>query len=197
MNKFLCVLLSVCAAVTVAAADIRIAVVDLDRIFREYYKSRIAEEFLTRQAEAARLYMTQLNTRLEAQKAEARRLETNALNPALSETDRRAAAEAAATARAQVRATENEIALYTNERMRELRRLEEERRREIIEDIQREVRRRAAAENYTYVFDCSGKSANDLPVILVFPQANDISDAVIRELNRSAAQPSTPPTSGR
>ncbi len=197
MKKFLCVLLSLCAAVTVTAAELRIAVIDLDRVFREYYKSRIAEEFLTRQAEAARLYMTQLNTRLEAQRSEARRLETNALNPALSEADRRSAAEAAATARAQVRATENEISLYTNERMRELRRLEEERRREIIEDIQREVRRRAAAENYTFVFDCSGKSANDLPVVLVYPQANDISDAVIRELNRAAIQMQNQPTSGR
>ncbi len=187
-----------CGTLAVMAGDkLRIAVVDLDRVFREYYKSRIAEEFLTRQAEAARLYMTQLNTRLEAQRAEARRLETNALNPALKDSDRRSAAEAAEAARARVRTTENEIALYTGERTRELHRLETERRQEIIADIQREVRRRAAAENYTFVLDRSGKSANDLPVVLIYPQTNDISDAVIRELNRAAVQQPTPSTSER
>jgi hypothetical protein len=44
-------------------------------------------------------------------------------------------------------------------------------------------------ENYAFVLDASGKTANGLPAVLVFPNANDISDAVIRELNRSAAKP--------
>lgn len=186
MKKFLLILSVFSAVISTAAAEVRIAVVDMERIFREYYKSRIAEDFLTQQAEAARLYMTQLNTKLEAQQAEARRLGTDAFNKALSDIDRKKAADAAEAAAAKARATATEIELYRNERTRELRRLDQEKRTEIISDIKREVRRRAAAENYAFVLDCSGKSANDLPVVLVYPKKNDISDSVIRELNRQA-----------
>ena len=185
--KILLIFLSVCTAViSLTAAEVRIAVVDMERVFREYYKSRIAEDFLTQHAEAARVYMTQLNTKLEAQKAEARRLGTDAFNSALSDIDRKKAADAAEAAAAKARATATEIELYRNERTRELRRLDQEKRAEIIGDIQREIRRRAAAENYAFVLDCSGKSTNDLPAVLVYPKKNDISDAVIRELNRQA-----------
>ena len=190
MKKIL-TFLAVCFCVAAAAAEVRIAVVDLDRIFREYYKSRIAEDFLNQQAEAARIYMGQLNTRLEAARADARKLGTNALNPALSDSDRKKAADAADAALAKVKSIETEISLYTNERMRELRRVEQEKRNEIIADIQKEIQRRAAAGNYAFVFDCSGRSTNNLPSLLVYPKKNDISDAVIRELNRSAAKPQT------
>ncbi|MBE6355803.1 MAG: OmpH family outer membrane protein [Lentisphaerae bacterium] len=190
MKKVLIVLFVICSA-ALSAAEARIAVVDLDRVFKEYYKSRIAEEFLTQQMEAARIYMNQLNTSLESLKSEARRLGTNAYNPALSDAARKKAADAADEALAKVKAKETEIQLYTNERMRELRRLEQQRRNEIIADIQAEIKRRAAAGNYAFVFDCSGQSANQLPVVLVYPKANDISDAVIRELNRSAAKPNS------
>lgn len=189
MKKILFTLLIFATVVNAAASGIRIATVDMDRVFKEYYKSRIAEEFLSRQAEAARLYMGQLNTSLEALRAEARKLGTNALNRALSEEAQKKAADAADEAMAKVKAKETEISLYTNERLRELRRLEQERRSEILADIRREIERRAAVENYTFVLDSSGRSANNLPVVLVYPKANDISDAVIRELNRTAAKP--------
>ena len=189
MKKLLSWLLICGSFAVLTAAEVRIAVVDMDRVFKEYYKSRIAEEFLSRQAEAARLYMGQLNSSLEALRAEARKLGTNALNRALTEEAQKKAADAADEAMAKVKAKETEISLYTKERLRELRRLEQERRSEILADIRREVSRRAAAENYAFVLDLSGKSANNLPVVLVYPKTNDISDAVIRELNRTAAKP--------
>ena len=191
MKKILALLLLVFCSAALSAAEARIAVVDLDRVFKEYYKSRIAEEFLTQQMEAARLYMNQLNASLEALKAEARRLGTNAYNPALNDAARKQAADKADEALAKVKAKETEIQLYTNERMRELRRLEQQRRDEIIADIRSEINRRAQAGNYSFVLDCSGKSANQLPVVLVYPKAHDISDAVIRELNRPAAKPNS------
>ena len=175
----------------VMAAEVRIAAVDLDRIFREYYKSRIAEEFISQQAEAARLYLGQLNSKLEACKAEVRQLGTNVLNPALDQAERQKAAEALKNAEAKVKSVEAEITLYTQEKMRDLQRMEQDKRAEILADIQKEIRRRAAAENYAFVLDSSGKSTNNQPTLLIFPKKNDISDAVIRELNRHAAKPRT------
>lgn len=191
MKKILSILLVCFAVVSATAAELRIAVVNLDRVFREYYKSRIAEDYLTQQAEAARLYLGQLSNKLEAQKSEYHRLRTNALNQAVSNEERKKSAAAAENLAPQIKATENEITAYQREMSRELQRQEQAKREEILADIQREIRRRAAAENYAFVLDCSGKSANGLPTVLIYPGKNDISNAVIRELNRSAAKPAT------
>ena len=77
------VALSCFAAVPASAAE-RIAVVDLDKIFHEYYKSRIAEETIRTQGESYRSYLIQLNDRRQKLIAEARAAAFNAQNVALS-----------------------------------------------------------------------------------------------------------------
>ena len=44
--------------------------------------------------------------------------------------------------------------------------------------------RRAAAEGYSFVFDSSGRTLNEQPAVLCFPAGCDLTEAVIRELNR-------------
>lgn len=188
MKKILLALLIGVSAV-LSAAELRIAVVDLDRVFKSYYKSRIAEDFLNQQAEAARTYMSQLNSQLESLRAEARRLGTNALNPALNDQARKKAADDADAALAKVKSKETEISLYANERRREFMRLQQEKRDAIVKDIRQEIKRRAAAGNYAFVLDSSGKTTSGLPAVVAFPAKHDISDEVIRELNRTASKP--------
>ena len=187
MKKSL-LLLAVLAAFTLSAAP-RIAVIDLQKVFREYYKSRIAEEFIKQQAEGARLYLGQLTRQLENLRAEARKLGTDALNQALDPELKAKADAAAAAAVRKVAEKEAEIKLYTSERLKEMQELERKKRTEIVADIRSEAGRRATAEGYDFVLDSSGLTTNNLPAVLVYPQKNDISDAVIRELNRSGSKP--------
>ena len=56
-------------------------------------------------------------------------------------------------------------------------------------DIQRAVSRRATAEGYNFVIDRSGKTLNGQPAVIFYPAKNDITDAVLRELNRTAVKP--------
>ena len=162
----------------------RIAVIDLQKVFKEYYKSRIAEDFIKQQAEAARLYLGQLTRQLEALNTEARRLETNARNMALDPAKKQEAEAEALEAVRKVRAKETEIQLYVRERKQEMEALEARKREEIIADIRAEIRCRATAEGFDWVFDSSGMTANSQPAVLLFPAKHDISAAVIRELNR-------------
>ena len=46
----------------------------------------------------------------------------------------------------------------------------------------------AMTEGYDFVFDCSGKTMNDQPSVLHYPPENNITDSVIRELNRTRTQ---------
>ena len=184
--------LAVCftAALTLSAG-VKIAVIDMHRVFKEYYKSRIAEEFIRQQAEAAKVYLGQLNQQLESLRANARKTGTDALNQALDESSREKLRRESDSLLRKIKAKEAEIELFSREKMRNIQSLEEKKRSEIIQDIKSGIARRAAAEGYTHVFDSSGMTNNNQPAILHFPANCDISNAVIRELNRSAVKPVT------
>jgi len=72
--------------------------------------------------------------------------------------------------------------------------MENRKRKEIMADIRAEIRRRAAAEGYNFVFDRSGRTMNDQPTLLVSPPKADLTDSVIRELNRTATKVAPVPT---
>ena len=167
----------------------RIAVVDLKKVFDKYYKSRIAEEFLKQQTEAVKLHLAQLTREHQQLTNEANRLATNAGNAALDKAARDKAQNDAENLMRQAKTKYAEIQMYLEGRRKELQKLEKSRRKEILADILAEIKKRAAAGNYTYVFDSSGFTNNDQPAILVIPAKHDISDAVIRELNRTASAP--------
>jgi len=182
-------LLLLSAGATAFAAGSRIAVIDLERVFREYYKSRIAEDVIRQQAAAYRTYLNRLNEELRKLSEAARTAQSNALNIALAPAEKQKVEQAAIAARNAVREKEAEIKLFVDERSADMRRLEASKRAEIMTEIRREVSRRAAAEGFEFVFDRSGRTMNDQPALLVYPERCDITNSVLRELNRSRSQP--------
>ena len=188
--KSLLVVLLGCWIVAVTAED-RIGVVDLEKIFREYHNSRSVESFINQRAEAVRAYLTQLQKQLNELRASARKLGTDAVNPALSENEKLIAQKNADEALRKVRAKEAEIQLYVNEVSRERKELESKKRAEIMADIHAEIKRRAAVRGFNFIIDKSGRTLNDQPALLLFPAGRDISDEVIRELNRTAPKNKT------
>ena len=171
------------------AAGSRIAVIDLERVFREYYKSRIAEDVIRQQATAYRTYLNRLNEELRKLSEAARTAQSNALNIALAPSEKQKVEQEAIAARNAVREKEAEIKLFVEERSADMRRLETSKRTEIMDEIRREVSRRAAAEGFEFVLDRSGRTMNDQPALLVYPERCDITNSVLRELNRSRSQP--------
>ena len=183
------VLFLLLAGAAAFAAGSRIAVIDLERVFREYYKSRIAEDVIRQQATAYRTYLNRLNEELRKLRDRARIHESNALNIALAPAEKQKVEQEAIAARNAVREKEAEIKLFVEERAADMRRLETSKRTEIMTEIRREISRRAAAEGFEFVFDRSGRTMNDQPALLVYPERCDITNSVLRELNRSRSQP--------
>ena len=186
--KTLPVILALLAFFSVQGAD-RIGTVDLERVFREYHKSRAVEEFINRRADAVRAYMKQMSEELKKLQSEMYRLGTDASNPALNAADLANARKAAADAEAKVKAKAAEIQLYSTQITKEIRELENKKRQEIMADINAEIRRRANIRGFNFILDRAGKTLNGQPPLLVSPDDRDITAEVIRELNRTAAKP--------
>lgn len=181
----LLVLFALVSVVSAGAETQRFAVVNLEKVFREYYKSRIAEDAIKQQAEVYRNYLVKQNSQLIQLKRESEQLQKDAQNPALDEAERtKLGAEAVVKAR-EVAAREAELQLYAAERTRIMREMEQKKREEIMADIYKEIDRRAAAEGFNFIFDSSGKTLNEQPMVLRFPASCDLTEVVIRELNRS------------
>ena len=189
IGKFFAALLAaLCCAIPAASGAERIAVVDLEKVFREYYKSRIAEETIRTQGETYRSYLVQLNDRREKLRVEVRVAIQNSQNVVLSPEEIRKARQLAAKLEAELKGLNTEIELYQENMVKSIRELEQRKRTEIVDDITRCVRKRAAAEGYVYVFDSSGRTMNEQPALLVFPESCDITAVVIEDLNRTAVK---------
>lgn len=187
MKKCAIFLLFALVFLSAGAAD-RVATVDMEKVFREYYKSKIAEDAIKQQAENYRKYLKKLNDELASLRQKALDAQADSQNYALSDDEKAKTAEAAAKAKTAFEEKKAEIELYVQGRTADMRNLEVKKRNEIVEDIKNEIKRRANAEGYTVVLDASGKTTNDLPAILFSRAEQDISDVVIRELNRTESK---------
>ena len=173
----------------------RFAVVNLEKVFQEYYKSRIAEDAIKQQAEVFRNSMMRLNEELRTLKEEARTARINLDNIALSEAERAESRKNAEKKTRQVAEKEADIELYMNQRNTEMRKIVQAKREGIIADIKKEIQRRATAEGYDFVLDSSSKTLSEQPAVLLFPELDDLTSQVITELNRSRTVPA--PASAR
>ena len=188
-GKLLAAFVAALSLLGVASGSEKIAVIDLDKVFREYYKSRIAEDTIRTQGETYRGYLVQLNDRREKLRVEARVALQNSQNVALAAEERIKARQLAMKLEAQLKELDSEIELYQENMVKSIRELERVKRAEIVADIEKCVRKRAAAEGYLYVFDSSGKTMNEQPALLVFPPSCDLTNVVIEDLNRTAVKP--------
>ncbi len=187
MKKHISILAAFLLSLVSYAGSSDIAVVDLEKVFREYYKSKIAEDQIRRQASAYRSYLERLNTQLKEAQTRASNSRADALNLGLSAAERTKAEQRAAAAIREVSEKRAEIELYTSGRAKDMQKLEADKRGEIMRDIRAELRRRAAAGGYAYVFDSSGKTTNNQAALLIYPEKHDLTREVINALNRGAS----------
>lgn len=169
-----------------AAAAQKIAVVDMEKVFREYYKSRIAEESIRQQAEVYRAYLLKLKDELRKLEDEYAVARDESQNIALSEDQRRKASDTARRKTEEIAAKRAEAEKYAVEKNNQMKDMELAKRQAIIEDIKNEIKRRAALEGYDIVLDTSGRTANDFPAVIYHNPAIDLTAELIKSLNATA-----------
>ena len=171
------------------AAPLKIAVVDLTKLFKEYYRTKIIEQDFNEQSKVYRNYIARQADTLRKNEAEYRQKLDASLNVALAPAERK-------KRRSEVRAMEQELKRrrveleqYASDRAQALQKSAAEQRLKVIEEIRSEIRRRATLEGYTIVLDKSAKSTSDAAIVLYSADALDITERVLTELNRGADKP--------
>jgi len=173
-----------------AAAQMKVGVVDMNKVFTSYYKTKDAEARLN---DARAQAKTDLDSRLESLKAsmeEINRLEADTNKPELTADKRDAAIRQRDEKINEVRNLDREIGEFRQTRERQLQEQFMRMRGDIVQDIMKVVEARVKSDGYDLVLDSSGLGISQVKVVLYSAPSMDFSDSIITELNKNAPKKS-------
>lgn len=166
--------------------DQKIATVDLSKVFEHYYKTIQSNLSLKQEASGMEKEHLQMVDSEKTHEDEWRKLIDKANDQAVSADERSKSSKDAEAKYADLESEKQSIQEYDREAMGRLQEKKRQRRDDIVKEIQGVLNADAKAAGYTLVLDTSGESANMAPVIIYSDGRNDMTDALLRELNATA-----------
>ena len=176
-------------------AQAKIGTVDMDRVLKEYHKSKEAEAKLNEAAKAAK---KEFDDRVEAQKKvldEINKLNAQLEGPVLSADAKASKAKERDERIATVKNMEREISDFRQTREQQLQQQMLRLREGIVKEITDVVMERGKSKSLDLVLDKSGASLNRFYPVLFSPDSMDFTAEIIAELNKKSA--TTSPTVAR
>ena len=189
MKRMIPAVLLLAVAVVLQAAPLkgeRIAVVNMETVFRQYYKSRIAADTLRQQSEVYRNYIMAEQDKLRELEKEMNVARDASQNLALSAAERETKTRLFTEKQQELAQKRAALNRYMMERNRTLSNVEKSKRAEILEDIRAEAAKQAASGGYTFVLDSSGMTTSGIPAVIYAPPAADLTVRILKALNATA-----------
>jgi outer membrane protein len=187
MKKMLSIQFALIAVLPLAAfaqGSLKIGTVDMQRAFKEYNKTKDAENRINDAKTAAK---KEYDERAEAYKKaldEINNLNKQLESPALSADKKTQAAKERDDKIANIKNMEREISDFRQTRERQLQEQLMRMREGIVKEITEVVMEKVKANNFDLVFDRSGTSLNGVPVLLFSHDNADFTNDVITVLNK-------------
>lgn len=164
----------------------KIAVVDMEKLFKGYHKTAVNSAKFNKQAEVFKEYADKLAASQLKLEEEFRVLRDASQNIALSEVERENKRLAARDKYRQLEAKQAELQQYDKDKSEQLKEEYEKMRKDLLTDIRKSIAKYAKQEGYVMVFDSSGNTANDIPIICFYQPEMDITDVVLEIINEGA-----------
>ena len=168
------------------AADQKIGTVDLRKVFDKYYKTIQSTASLKLEAADMEKERKQMVDNAEKHKDEWQKLIDKANDQAVSSEERDKSKKEAEQKYIELENDKQSITEFDRVASSRLREKELQRRDDIVKEIRQLLNADAKAAGYTMVLDPSGESQNMVPVVLYTNGQNDLTEALIKELNATA-----------
>ena len=169
-----------------ARAQGRLATVDLRKVFDGYWKTKQADAALKdRAADIDKEHKNMIEEWKKA-KEDYQTLLTEANDQTLSIEERERRKKSAEDKFKQIKDSEDALAQYERQARTTLDEQRKRMRDSIVEEIRTTVNGKAKAAGYTLVIDTMAESINNTPVVLYSNNENDITQAVLSQLNAGA-----------
>jgi outer membrane protein len=174
-------------------APIKIATVDMAQLFKEYYKTAIAQQEIN--VEKARIQKdnNEKLTTIRQIESDIRVLKQQTEDPSLSDQKKAQVYKEYQSKYQEGIQLDKERRDFVGRKDKALNEKIALRMRGILDEIRKLVEVRAKAENYDFVYDKSGMSTSQVPFLLYSKDANDITVLLLKELNKDAPVESVVP----
>jgi len=169
-----------------ALAQTKIATVDLKKLFDNYYKTKLAQAAI--QEHAAQLDKDDKSMKDDLKKGsdDYQALQAQANDQALSADERDRRKQAASDKLKELQASKAAIDQYERQAQTTLGEQRQRMREKILVDIKAAVNTKAKAAGYNLVFDTAAETVNGTMAIVYTSGDNDLTDAVLAQLNAGA-----------
>lgn len=169
-----------------ALAQQKIATVDMRKLFDGYWKKRQAETALNeRKAELDKEDRGFLDN-LQKARDDYQKLLDSAADQAISADERDKRKQAAANKYADIKDSQTAIVQFERQAQATLSAQSERMRNDILKEIQAAVATKAKGGGYTLVVDSTANTVSQTPVLLYTDGQNDLTAAVLAQLNAGA-----------
>ncbi len=164
----------------------RIGTVDLRKVFDGYWKTKQADAALKdRAADLEKEHKSMLDE-WKKSKDEYQTLLTEANNQTLSIEERDKRKKSAEDKFKQIKESEDAITQYERQARTTLDEQKKRMRDSIVEEIRSTLNGKAKAGGYVLVIDTAAESVNNTPIVLYSNNENDLTEAVLSQLNAGA-----------
>lgn len=186
MKKLALIAFTLSSLASLHAADLKFGVVDMQKAFADFYKTKDASGKFKDNVDKAQ---REVNERWSVYKnllGEIQKLQKEAQDPIVNDQTRAKKGAELQDKAKELRALEQEIGEFQNRRQGQLKQEDLQIRKGLYDEILAVVKEKAKADAYDFVFDKSGISLTTVPVLLYYKDAVDFTDQVIVELNKNA-----------
>ena len=183
---------AVCALATAGwAAELKIATVDLDKVFTAHPKTQAAEADLKKAEAGIEAELDKIKAEGLALQDEVGKLREAAKNPLLSEEARMQKRSEAEEKLTELQEFELRARRTQETKLKQMREKVMKTRQGIVDELTEAVNHFAAAGGYDLVLDKSGMTMNAVPMVAFSNPALDVTDKLIEYLKATATAPAT------
>lgn len=175
-----------------AFAEMKIGVVNLQKAFEEYYKTKQADATLKEAAEAYNKERQQLIAEFQKVQEERTKLVEEINKPELSATAKAEKQKEAEAKLADLQKQKQSIDEFDRVRRQQLQDQSNRMRGSIVKEITEQVAKISKSRDYDLILDTSGASMNGTPIVVFSEDQYDLTTDVVRELNRNAPAAEAP-----
>lgn len=177
--------LGLCVA-SASAADLKIAVVDMQQIFKEYYKTKEADARIKEVLASYQKEYQDMMADYQKMVDDAQKLRNDTQNTTLDQKVRDEKTKALQAKVQDLQNTERKIREFDVTRRKQLEDQSQRMRKNIVEEITKVINSIGARDKYNMILDKSGMTLNGTPSALYVDGITDISNEIITTMNATA-----------
>lgn len=186
--KWKIILAAILTAGGVMAAEQKIAFINMERVFDEYYKTKTANVQFKARGEEIDVRRKELVAKAKALKAEFDKLNAEGRDKSLNDNAREKKREAAEDKLNELKEAEGNLMEFDKVFKKEIADQMRQMQLQIVGEIRGVIQTYAAENKIDIVFDSSGKTLNNVESVMFFDFSLDITKPIIAIMNKNAPE---------